>query len=182
MKGLVPVAMLLVGRGRPRQHPKDTSDRNIMQLQVAHAHTPPFQCLTRADIAQLRVAYAHTQGNFGHYMWRFITWLLVKRPHYGGYCACAHPREPLRDPQGDTLRGHVTFGHFQLPWYLYYCTTFCTTTKCTCCAWARDHFRFGQGLLLMMSLPVTWLTSLLVVRAGHVTDVTSGHGRSRDFR
>ena len=48
----------------------------------------------------------------------------MKKPHYVGYCVtsgclCAHPREPRR--------GHVTLGHFRWPWYLYYCTAFCTT-------------------------------------------------------
>ena len=28
------------------------------------------------------------------------------------------------------LRGHVPFGHFQLPWYLYYCTTIIVRKKC----------------------------------------------------
>ena len=60
---------------------------------------------TRADNAHAQpVARAHTQGKTlrghvteGHYGWRFITLFLVKRPHYGGYCAtsgCAHPMEP----------------------------------------------------------------------------------------
>ena len=35
-------------------------------------------------------------------------------------CACAHPREPRNV--------NVTLGHFRQPWYMYYCTIFCTTT------------------------------------------------------
>jgi hypothetical protein len=46
-------------------------------------------------------------------------------------CACVYPREHLR--------GHVTscrpLGHAQ--WYYYYSSS----TKCTGCACARDHFR-----------------------------------------
>ena len=85
MKGLVPVAMLLIGRGRPIEHPKGhfrgkgPTRADIAHLPVAHAHTPstPFghygmmfhnvtsgqKGPTRADIAQIPVAHAHTQGN-----------------------------------------------------------------------------------------------------------------------
>ena len=68
MKGLVPVAMILIGRGGPREHPPTSRGKGP----------------TRADIAQLPVAHAHTPSTpFGH---------------YGGYCAtsgcaCAHIRE-----------------------------------------------------------------------------------------
>ena len=67
MKGLVPVAMILIGRGGPREHPPTSRGKGP----------------TRADIAQLPVAHAHTPSTpFGH---------------YGGYCAtsgcaCAHKR------------------------------------------------------------------------------------------
>ena len=47
MKGLVPVAMLLIGRGRPIQHlrghfrSKGPTRADIAQLPVAHVHTRP---------------------------------------------------------------------------------------------------------------------------------------------
>jgi hypothetical protein len=47
VKGLVPVAMLLIGRGRPIQHlrghfrSKGSTRADIAQLPVAHAHTRP---------------------------------------------------------------------------------------------------------------------------------------------
>jgi hypothetical protein len=56
VKGLVPVAMLLIGRGRPREHPN------------GHFR---LKGPTRADIAQLSVAHARTKGdhvNFGDYV------------------------------------------------------------------------------------------------------------------
>jgi hypothetical protein len=46
VKGLVPVAMLLIGRGRPREHPKGHFRSKV-----------PI----RADLAQLPVAHARSQ-------------------------------------------------------------------------------------------------------------------------
>ena len=86
MKGLVPLAMLLIGCGRPREHPKGhfqskgLTRADIAQLPVAHACTEgsydlrslhvTFHDVTSnqktpamANIAQLPVAHAHTQRN-----------------------------------------------------------------------------------------------------------------------
>jgi hypothetical protein len=65
VKGLVPVAMILIGRGGPREHPptsrgKGPTRADIAQLPVAHAHTPSTHSVTTGDIAQLLVAHAHT--------------------------------------------------------------------------------------------------------------------------
>ena len=92
--------------------------------------------------------------------------LPVKRPHQGAYCAtsgcaCAHLME-LR-------RGHVTLGHFQQPWYLYYCTIFFTTTIVRKKrVWSRACAEHTTGHFWLGSRPAR-------AASGHVT---SGHDTS----
>jgi len=65
VKGLLPVAMLLIGRGRPREHPNDTSDHVISSSRGSPTYDVRWRYIrwkvpTRADIAQLPVAHART--------------------------------------------------------------------------------------------------------------------------
>ena len=74
MKGLVPVAMLLIGRRRPREHHKGTSDRILrnfrLRMRAPHPSkgSPTGDVISgqrpqQADIAQLPFAHVRTQGN-----------------------------------------------------------------------------------------------------------------------
>jgi hypothetical protein len=74
MKGLVPVAMISIGRGRPTEHPPSTSRGSPMDDDVTSQKDPLGRILRRfrlrmgtqfhrMDIAQLSVSHAHTQRN-----------------------------------------------------------------------------------------------------------------------
>ena len=133
----------VIGRGRPREHPKGTSD---------HMTSSSRGCPTgdvRSDISYLLVTHARTppfQGNPEGVGRRLMTSLPVKKPHLGGYCAtcaCAHPTLP-----SEPLGGHMTFDHVtsvshvgHAQWYIlyYYYSKKKVERKIRACA--SDHFR-----------------------------------------
>jgi hypothetical protein len=75
VKGLVPVAMISIGRGRPREHPPSISRGSPMGDDVTSGQKAPLGRILRRfrlrrrtqfhrmDIAQLSVSHAHTQRN-----------------------------------------------------------------------------------------------------------------------
>ena len=74
MKGLVPVAMISIGRGRPTEHPPSTSRGSPMGDDVTSQKDPLGWIFHRfwlrmrtqfhrMDIAQLSVSHTHIQRN-----------------------------------------------------------------------------------------------------------------------
>ena len=110
MKGLVPVAMLLIGCGRPREHPKGhfrSKDSLIgrnhyfrLRIRAPFQGKPPFGVI---DLRSLRVMFHNI--TYGQKALRIL--------HNFRLC--------MRTPKG------TPFG-VTLDMVLYYCITFCTTT------------------------------------------------------
>jgi hypothetical protein len=98
VKGLVPLAMLHIGRGRPREHHKGTSDRILLNFR-SHMRAPhpskgsptgevisgqkaPLGRILRNVRLRQRAPKGTVRGHvtFGHYWWRLMTSLSVKDP------------------------------------------------------------------------------------------------------
>ena len=75
-------------RGRPKEPP------NFQRKPYGWWRHFRWKGPTRADIVQLPVAHAHTlpplRVTIGHYGWRFIMSLPVKKPHYTTYLWYKH--------------------------------------------------------------------------------------------
>ncbi len=103
----------IIGRGRARENPKGTSD-------PGEALRVMFDRILRNFRLHMRAPFQGTpSGDFDDVISG------VKAP-LGRILRNFRIR--MRTPfQDDPLRGHMNFGHFREPCYLYYCTT-CTTT------------------------------------------------------
>jgi hypothetical protein len=85
---------MVIGRGRRREHPMDTSE-GVRWPSVT------------TGVAQLPVAHAHTQGNLEGVKWPWVTsGSHVTFGHYGCCATGTHTREPRRDQM--TFGSHVT--------------------------------------------------------------------------
>jgi len=124
-------------RGRPREHPQLPVPGEALRVTFDDV-TSGQKAPTRMDIAQLPVAHAHTSP---------------KGIPSGSPDLRSHPVAMVL-----VLLYYILYYYYsKKKWKMRKMYYYYSSTKCTGCACARDHFRFWSG-----SLPDMWLTSLLV--------------------
>ena len=146
---------MILGRGRRREHPKDTSEGVTWPSVTTGA-------------AQLPVAHAHLQGNPEGVKWPLVAMLLLRKKRGGKSRACAEPTS------GQGLFWCPTI----IAFYYYGC---CTTSGCGC---AHPTEPLRVQISVTSGSHVTTTKKKTRGKTGHAQNLlpvraTSGHGHFR---